>query len=369
MTRGGTAPAIGLLGSGGMLGQAIRQEAAARNLPLNLAPPGCDIRKEENLKQWLEQIPGPRKGGPPTVVINCAAYTAVDQAEAPVEEKRALEINGDGPGLLARLCHQLGFRLIHVSTDYVFSGDKTKPYRPSDEPDPQSAYGRSKLAGERAIAGSGLAPEYSLIVRTAWLYGLYGKCFPLTMLRLFSSGRSEISVVDDQYGAPTNAADLAGFLLGPALEKHTSAQMPDFLSGIWHFSNTGRINWFEFAGELRKMTEVWLRENGFDHELEPEGSWTIRRIHPISTREFGAPAPRPANSSLDLEPLKKFFPAFCRDWENSLRDFLDQYLRAVLPPGGKFPGKLGTPLVFQHPDMATGAAVPPGQNPPENEKQ
>jgi dTDP-4-dehydrorhamnose reductase len=201
----------------------------------------------------------------PDAVINCAAWTDVDAAEA--AEAEATAVNGDGPGNLARAAAAAGALLVHVSTDYVFDGTATEPY-PEDAPTaPQGAYGRSKLAGEQAIAAAG---GRSAIVRTAWVFGPHGKNFVDTMRRL-GADREEIAVVDDQVGCPTYTGHLAPALIEVAERG---------LTGILHVGGRGRCTWFDLA-------EATFAETGIDCAVKPQ-----------STAALGRPAPRPAFSVL-----------------------------------------------------------------------
>lgn len=200
-----------------------------------------------------------------SAVINCAAYTAVDAAET--EEDRAFAVNAVGPGLLAEACASLGIPLIHVSTDYVFSGDGTRPYEPSDPVGPKSAYGRTKLEGERRVLEAG-----GYVVRTAWVYGAHGSNFVKTMAALESS-RPSLSVVDDQVGSPTWSHDLAAGLL------ELASVLPS--TRLLHATGGGETTWFRFAQAI-------FEELGADPS----------RVHPCTTADFPRPAPRPAYSVL-----------------------------------------------------------------------
>lgn len=206
----------------------------------------------------------------PDVLVNAAAYTAVDAAEE--HEELAYQVNATGPAVLATALarHAPAARLLHVSTDYVFSGDGTRPYEVDDRPDPRSAYGRTKLAGEQAVRE--LLPDAGYVVRTAWVYGAAGKNFVKTMARL-ERERETVSVVDDQRGSPTWSADLAAALV----ELARSAAAP----GLYHCTGSGDTTWCGF-------TKAIFEELGADPD----------RVRPISTAEYPVPAPRPAYSVL-----------------------------------------------------------------------
>lgn len=204
----------------------------------------------------------------PDVLVNAAAYTAVDAAEE--NEDLAFQVNATGPAVLAAAVGRAGGRLIHVSTDYVFAGDGTQPYEVDDQPDPRSAYGRTKLAGEQAVRE--LLPESSYVVRTAWVYGGTGKNFVKTMARL-ERERDTLNVVDDQRGSPTWSADLARALV----ELARSEAKP----GIYHCTGGGDTTWFGF-------TQAIFEELGADPA----------RVQPISSDKYPTPAQRPAYSVL-----------------------------------------------------------------------
>lgn len=204
----------------------------------------------------------------PDAIVNCAAYTDVDGAER--DEARALRVNGEGAGNLARAAAALGARIVHVSTDYVFPGDGDRPYVESDPTGPRSAYGRTKLAGELAVTAAG--PHHA-IARTAWLFGIHGRNFVDTMLRL-GSEREVVRVVDDQVGCPTWAGHLAPALVTLAASSAT---------GLFHAAGGGACSWFDLAREA----------------LAAEGS--ACRVEPTTTEAFPRPAPRPAYSVLASE--------------------------------------------------------------------
>lgn len=204
----------------------------------------------------------------PDVVINCAAWTAVDAAEE--NEAGALAVNGEGPRVLARACRDAGAWLVQISTDYVFSGDASSPYAEDAKPDPRSAYGRTKLAGELAVIEE--LPDSHYIVRTAWLYGHQGNNFVKTMLRL-ESERETIDVVDDQVGQPTYAADLAAQIV-LLLDARPVA-------GIFHGTNSGQVSWHGFTREIFRLAGA-----------DPS------RVIAVTSEQFVRPAPRPAYSVL-----------------------------------------------------------------------
>lgn len=248
-----------------------------------VAKAGVDLGSRASLVQLLDGL------APLAGVIHCAAYTAVDKAEE--DEARALHVNAGVPELVAEECARRGLPLVHVSTDFVFDGEKRTPYGEGDATHPLSAYGRTKLAGEQRVraAHSGAA-----IVRTQWLYGPRGKHFPGTILALAAS-KPELKVVDDQIGAPTSTLELA-----PALWDVLGARA----SGVHHAACEGSASWFDFARAT----------------LELCGKTTP--IRPCSTAEFPRPARRPAYSVLDCSRLAQLRGRKLQPWRAALRDFL-----------------------------------------------
>jgi dTDP-4-dehydrorhamnose reductase len=232
----------------------------------------------------------------PSIVINAAAYTAVDKAEE--NESQAMLVNKTGAANLASAANDIGAGVIHISTDYVFDGEANEAYRPGDATNPINAYGRTKLAGEVAVSS---ACARHLIVRTSWVYSHDGHNFVRTMLRL-AEARNEISVVDDQQGAPTSAADLASALLKAA---HSMLDRP--VAGTFHFTNAGVTTWYGFANAI----------------LEMRGLSNIK-VRPISTAEFPTPAKRPAWSVLDCTTFEKEFDVTPRTWRSALRETLNR---------------------------------------------
>lgn len=227
----------------------------------------------------------------PDYLINCAAYTAVDRAET--EPDLAFLVNGEAVGVLAQVCQETACRFIHISTDYVFDGTGTQPYREEDAIHPQNVYGASKLEGEkRAIAAD---PDV-VIIRTSWVYSPFGKNFVKTMIRLMEE-KPEISVVNDQVGSPTYAHDLAIAIL-------QIIRFARWTPGIYHYSNDGAISWYEFAVEIGKQLNSQCR------------------IHAIPTSQFPTPARRPAYSVLDKTRISQTYGIRPLPWKKSLQDCL-----------------------------------------------
>lgn len=224
----------------------------------------------------------------PQYCINCAAYTAVDKAES--EKDMAMLVNGEAVGNLAAICKKYQTKLIHISTDYVFDGESEIPYKEDDATGPINLYGISKLMGEQLCMKED--PD-AIIIRTAWVYSSFGHNFVKTMMRLMNE-RNELNVVSDQVGSPTYAADLAKAVL-------TIISSGKWQSGIYHYSNEGKISWYEFATEIKNLV----------------GSKSI--IHPILTAEYPTPAKRPKFSLLNKEKIKTVFGIHVPEWKDSLK--------------------------------------------------
>ena len=269
-----------IIGCNGQLGTDLMTLLATEDV-IGLDYPDIDITEAESVQRAISTAD-------PQIVINAAAYTAVDAAEE--DEATALAVNGHGPELLAHALAAREYgRLIHLSTDYVFPGTASQPYAEEAAPGPQSAYGRTKLAGEQAVRA--ILPERSQIVRTAWLYGEHGNNFVKTMIRL-ASERETVSVVDDQMGQPTWSRDLAAQLLRLA-EKDTPA-------GIYHGTNAGQCSWYEFTREIFSLIGA-----------DPQ------RVLPTTTAAFPRPAPRPAFSVLSHDGWRKADISPMRNWREA----------------------------------------------------
>jgi dTDP-4-dehydrorhamnose reductase len=242
----------------------------------------------------------------PDIIINCAAYTAVDACET--HEQEAYQVNAAAVGFLADLAKHLGALLVYISTDYVFDGRKDTPYEETDPVGPLSAYGRTKLAGEKAILDSSL--ERYLIVRTSWLYGPGGRNFVDTILGL-AAEREELRVVADQVGCPTYTGDLAEAiyrLLDVVLEAESSGRPG--LYGIYHFSNDGQCSWYDFAATAVDLA----RQCG--------QSLKVKKLLPIATSEYPLPAPRPAYSVFSKGRFQAVTGRKVPAWQDGLRRYL-----------------------------------------------
>jgi dTDP-4-dehydrorhamnose reductase len=223
----------------------------------------------------------------PNFCINAAAYTAVDKAETDIENARVINVTGSIN--LAKACNQYATTLIHISTDFVFDGNKNKPYTEEDATNPQGIYGLTKREGELEIAA--IANAY-FIIRTSWLYSEFGNNFMKTMLRL-AKERTALSVVSDQIGTPTHALDLAEMIVKVILSKSKNY-------GIYHFSNEGSASWFDFANKIFEANNVKIT------------------LSPITTEEYPTPAKRPKYSVLDKTKIKTEFKTTIKSWEEAL---------------------------------------------------
>ncbi len=279
-----------LLGSQGMLGQMV----------LTLAPSNYNIvpldRSQLNLAR-LDEIAPFLKSLSPDIILNCAAYTAVDRCEEAEED--AFLLNAQLPGTLAAVAKSIGARLVHISTDYVFDGKGTVPYCEEDPVGPLSVYGRSKLEGEQQIENSGL--DDWLIIRTSWLYGPCGKNFADTILKL-AKERTALSVVDDQVGSPTFTGDLADAIF---------CLLETDAKGMFHFSSDGSCSWYGFACAL------------IEGEKCAGGDLTIESIQPIDTGGYPLPATRPAYSVLSKERYQEVTGAVVPHWRDGLARFFE----------------------------------------------
>jgi dTDP-4-dehydrorhamnose reductase len=267
-----------LTGANGQVGWELRRTLAPLGELTALGRAELDLRDAVRIREAV-------RASNPDVIVNAAAYTAVDKAES--EREAAFAVNAGAPGVLAAEAKRSGALLVHYSTDYVFDGAKPAPYVEEDEPNPVNAYGASKLAGERAIAASGC--RY-LILRTSWVYGPRGANFYLTMLRL-ARERPELRVVDDQVGAPTSSL---------AIARATAQLLRPGAHGLYHLSAAGKTSWCGFARAVL------------------EGAGITTPVVGIRTEDYPAPAKRPRNSRLDCSKLRKETGVALAPWEEGL---------------------------------------------------
>ncbi|MFO7750033.1 MAG: dTDP-4-dehydrorhamnose reductase [Desulfobacteraceae bacterium] len=285
---------IVICGGKGQLGSDCKRVFQKEHRVNILDRPDFDITDKDSVKRTIP-------GLAPDIVINCAAYTNVDQCEN--DKDAAFDVNANGPKNLARACSQVAARLIHLSTDYVFNGEKIPPdsYREDDVPAPLSVYGHTKLEGEKQVRQN--MDNYA-VVRTAWLYGSAGGNFLKTMLRLAAADPERtIKVVDDQFGSPTWSLRLA--LQIEKLAFHGG-------NGVYHASSQGYCSWYELASYFLKKMEV------------------KHAVVPCSTREFPTPAPRPANSILENARLKKETINIMTGWRHGVDQFVSRYRQELL---------------------------------------
>jgi dTDP-4-dehydrorhamnose reductase len=284
-----------ITGAGGQLGQALMRDAPAGIQAVALRRAECDLVDHAALLRCLDAIR-------PQILINAAAYTAVDQAET--DRATAFAANADAVGRMARACRERAIKLVHVSTDFVFDGTLSRPYRPDDVTNPLSVYGASKLAGEQFItAESGLDWR---IVRTSWVYSATGRNFLLTMLRLFSE-RQVVNVVSDQVGTPTSAHTLAQCAWRAATADGTPA--------IMHFSDAGVASWYDFAVSIYEEASTLRLVKGGVH------------VAPIATEQYPTPARRPSYSVLDTRSTLSRLSITPIHWRECVRKVLRE-----LPP-------------------------------------
>ena len=248
---------------------------------------GLDLSSESNIGHYFDS------NDKFDIIINCAAYTQVDKAEQEVE--LANQINHLAVKQLASIANKQQAKLIHISTDYVFDGESDKPYTETDTPNPINVYGKTKLAGEKALQA--VMPMNAIIIRTSWLYSEYGNNFVSTMLRL-GEERGEISVVNDQIGSPTYATDLAKIILH--IIKTKEFKEMGQVAQIYHYSNKGKCSWHEFAKEIFKIVEVSCK------------------VNPIATQQYPTPANRPMNTIMSTDKIIQKFNINIIPWQESL---------------------------------------------------
>ena len=288
----GYVPSILVTGANGQLGSELKKLSSAYSqytftfLTRDEFPLNDTVRIKDYLKSNQFDF-----------LINCAAYTAVDKAES--EKELAWQINATAVGVLAAACRDNIIKFLHISTDYVFDGTAKEPYKVDDLTNPQTVYGASKLEGERLAMNEN---SDAIIVRTSWVYSSYGNNFMKTMLRLFQE-KEQISVVNDQIGSPTYAADLAEVIM----KMISSGQ---WYEGIYHFSNEGVISWFDFAGAIKNL------------------SGSSCKINPIPTSAYPTPAKRPAWSVLEKSKIQQHYGIQFRNWEESLRLCIEKIKKA-----------------------------------------
>jgi len=283
-----------LIGKEGQVGGQLSALLQPLGKLVILGEDDLDLTQPDRIRETLREVR-------PQVIVNAAAYTAVDKAEEKAELAQA--VNGTAPAILAEEAKRQGAALVHYSTDYVFDGNKPEPYTEEDAPNPLSVYGRTKLAGDEAIRSAGLP---HLIFRTAWVYGLQGKNFLLTIQRL-AKERDELKIVDDQVGSPTwcrTIAQTTANVLTQVLPEHSPGDLSRFeqASGLYNLVCTGQTSWFGFARAI----------------VEASPTTRDTKLIPISTSEYPSPALRPANSVLSTEKLRSAFGITPPAWDITL---------------------------------------------------
>jgi dTDP-4-dehydrorhamnose reductase len=257
--------------------------------------PEIDLTSGDSIRRWVRETQ-------PNIIINAAAYTAVDKAES--EEAKAMSINGVAPGILAEEAKKAGALLVHYSTDYIFDGTKTTPYEETDSPNPLGAYGRSKLAGDEAVRAIGCA---HLVFRLCWVYGAHGQNFMLTMMRL-AREREKLRVVADQVGCPTWSRMIAETTT-QALRQTVAARDWGAFTGTYHLASSGVTSWQGFAQAIINL-------------MPAEGK-KCSVVEAISTPEYPTPAKRPPYSVLGCGKLERVFGLRLPHWEDSLRQVME----------------------------------------------
>ena len=288
-------PRILLIGKIGQVGWELRRTLAPMARVTCVDFPDIDLTSGDSIRRWVRDTR-------PNIVINAAAYTAVDKAES--EPDKAMKINGVAPGILAEEAMKLGALLVHYSTDYVFDGTKTEPYVESDAPNPLGSYGRSKLAGDAAVRAIGGA---HLIFRLCWVYGARGQNFMLTMMRL-AREREKLRVVGDQVGCPTWSRMIAE-TTALALKQAVAAGDLDAFTGTYHLAASGITSWHGFADAIVKLMPV-------------EGRKCVQ-VEAISTADYPTPTKRPAYSVLACDKLERIIGLRLPHWEESLKQVLE----------------------------------------------
>ncbi|HVM46889.1 MAG TPA: dTDP-4-dehydrorhamnose reductase [Candidatus Acidoferrum sp.] len=284
-----------LIGKIGQVGWELRRTLAPLAQLVCVDFPEIDLCSADSIRKWVAEAR-------PDIVVNAAAYTAVDKAEA--EEDRAMKINGVAPGILAEEAKRVGALLVHYSTDYVFDGTKGAPYLETDTPNPLSAYGRTKLAGDEAVRAAG-GPH--LIFRLCWVYGARGQNFMLTMMRL-AREREKLRVVSDQFGCPTWSRLIAE-TTALALQRAAAVCAWNAFNGTYHLAASGHTSWHGFA---RAIVDAMPAEDKKCKEVEA-----------IPTSDYPTPARRPAFSLLGCEKLARTFGLRLPAWDESLKEVLE----------------------------------------------
>jgi dTDP-4-dehydrorhamnose reductase len=291
-----TPPRILLFGKIGQVGWELRRTLAPMSRLVAADYPDVDFTRPDSIRQWIRETS-------PAVIINAAAYTSVDKSET--ETALAMAINGEAPGIMAEEARACGALLVHYSTDYVFDGSKTTPYTEDDLPNPLGAYGRTKLAGDRAIQQVDCD---HLIFRLCWVYGARGANFMLTMMRL-ARERERLRVVRDQIGCPTWSRMIAEATT-QAVALAVRDGQPGAFKGLYHLCATGETSWHGFAQAIV--------------DLMPAAERKCLEVEPITSAEFPTPTKRPTYSAMSCAKLERVFGLRLPDWKESLRQVVER---------------------------------------------
>jgi dTDP-4-dehydrorhamnose reductase len=312
-------PVILLTGKNGQIGAELLRFLPQLGEVVALDREQLDLSKPDDISRAIREIR-------PQIIVNAAAYTAVDQAET--DEAMAQAVNGEAPGAMAKEAKKIGAALVHYSTDYIFDGSKKAPYDETDAANPINVYGKTKLAGEQAIRSSGVA---HLIFRTAWVYATRGRNFLLTILRL-ATEREELRIVSDQVGAPTCASDVAAAtskILTGICGRNNGSFVFSEIGGIYHMSAAGQTTWYDFANTILEKAGASSQDLAWLAAATQGRQLIARRVVPIPAEEFRSPTHRPAYSVLSNSRLVKTFGVALPDWRTQLqRCFLSDSIAA-----------------------------------------
>ncbi len=314
-------PLILLTGKNGQVGAELLRLLPQLGEVVAFGHDQLDLSNPSDIRRRIREVR-------PQLIVNAAAYTAVDQAET--DETTAHAVNAQAPGLLAEEAQKIGAVLVHYSTDYVFDGTKKLPYDEADSTNPINVYGKTKFAGEQAIRSSGAS---HLIFRTSWVYATRGRNFLLTILRL-ATEREELRIVNDQVGAPTCASDVAAAttkILSPICERNDGSFVFSDVSGTYHISAAGQTTWNDFAETILEKAKATSHNLDWLTTATQGRRLIARRVIPISTEEFGSLTPRPTYSILSNSRLFQKFGIALPDWHTQLqRCFVSESITANL---------------------------------------
>jgi dTDP-4-dehydrorhamnose reductase len=312
-------PLILLTGKNGQIGAELLRFLPQLGEVVALGREQLDLSKPDDISRAILEIR-------PQIIVNAAAYTAVDQAET--DETMAQAVNGEAPGVMAKEAKKIGAALVHYSTDYIFDGSKKTPYDETDAANPINVYGKTKLAGEQAIRSSGVP---HLIFRTAWVYATRGRNFLLKILNL-ATEREELRIVSDQVGAPVRASDLAAAtskILAGICERNNDAFVFPETGGTYHMSAAGQTTWYDFAKTILENAGANSRDLAWLAAATGGRPLIARRVIPISTEEFRSPTHRPAYAVLSNSLLIQTFGIVLPNWRTQLqRCFVSESIAA-----------------------------------------